>query len=119
MELRMIKAILAKTNKAKLENRYKELQKELSQIGYICNGSILSLYRKCGKPNCGCNENSEEKHGPYYIWTRKENGKTITRSLSKERFHQCQKCIKNYKKMEKIIEEMKKISVQIFEQSHS
>jgi len=76
----------------------------------------MSLYRKCGKPNCGCNENPDVKHGPYYIWTRKEKGKTITRSLSKERFLQCQQCIKNYKKMEKIIEEMKKISIQVFEQ---
>jgi len=104
-------------DKIKLENKYKQFQKELSQIGYICNGSIMSLYRKCGKPNCGCNENQETKHGPYYIWTRKEKGKTITRSLSEERFHQCQQCIENYKKMEQIIEEMKKISIQIFEQS--
>lgn len=106
-------------NKTKLENKYKQLQKELSQIGYICNGSIMSLYRKCGKPKCGCNENPEIKHGPYYIWTRKEKGKTITRSLSEERFKRCQQCIKNYKKMEQIIEEMKKISIQIFEQEQA
>ena len=109
--------ISLKMSKIKLENKYKQLQKELSQIGYICNGSIMSLYRKCGKPKCGCKENPEIKHGPYYIWTRKEKGKTITRSLSEERFHQCQQCIENYKKMERIIEEMKKISIQIFEQS--
>jgi len=112
-----MKNISLKMNKIKLENKYKQLQKELSQIGYICNGSIMSLYRKCGKPKCGCNENPETKHGPYYIWTRKEKGKTITRSLSEERFHQCQQCIENYKNMERIIEEMKKISIQIFEQS--
>jgi hypothetical protein len=79
-----------------LENRYKKLQKELSQIGFICNGSIMSLYRKCGKPNCGCSENTEVKHGPYYIWTRKEKGKTITRSLSEERFQHCQQSLQNY-----------------------
>jgi hypothetical protein len=104
-------------SKKNLEIRYKQLQKELSQIGFICNGSIMSLYRKCGKPNCGCSENIELKHGPYYIWTRKEKGKTITRSLSEERFQHCQQCIQNYKKMERIIEEMKEISIQIFEQS--
>lgn len=99
-----------------LEKKYQQLQRELAQIGYICNGSIMTLYRKCGKPECSCNEDQSLGHGPYYIWTRKENGKTTTRSLSKERFQKCQQCIQNYKRMESIIEEMKRISVQIFEQ---
>lgn len=99
-----------------LEKKYRNLQKELTQIGYICCGSIMSLYRKCGKPNCGCKDNQEMKHGPYYIWTRKKNGKTVTRSLSKKQAEQCLEYIQNLKKMEKIIEEMKKISIQIVEE---
>lgn len=102
-----------------LEKQYKQLQKELGQIGYICQGSIMSLYRKCGKPECSCREDRSMQHGPYYIWTRKEKGKTITRSLSNERFQKCYQCIQNYKKMEQIIEEMKRISTQIFEQNES
>jgi hypothetical protein len=99
-----------------LEKEYSNLQKEFTQIGYICCGSIMSLYRKCGKPKCGCKDNLEMRHGPYHIWTRKKNGKTVTRSLSKKKAEHCLEYIQNLKKMEKIIEEMKKVSIQIVEE---
>ena len=90
--------------------RYGELQKQLSHIGLVCNGTVMSVYRKCGKPNCGCKESEQMQHGPYHIWTRKENGKTVTRSLSEEQAGLCSLYIENFKKMESVIEEMKKIA---------
>jgi len=99
-----------------LEKEYSNLQKEFTQIGYICCGSIMSLYRKCGKPKCGCKDDLEMRHGPYHIWTRKKNGKTVTRSLPKKQAEHCLEYIQNLKKMEKIIEEMKKVSIQIVEE---
>jgi len=98
-----------------LEKRYKELLHQLSQIGYICSGSVISQQRKCGKPNCGCKEDQQKLHGPYYIWTRKEKGKTITRSLTDKQTKQCLECTNNYERMQKIIKEMKEISVKIIE----
>ena len=98
-------------NLDQLEKKYHDLQKEFTQIGYICCGSIMSLYRKCGKPKCGCKDDLEMRHGPYHIWTRKKNGKTVTRSLSKKKAEHCLEYIQNLKKMEKIIEEMKKVSI--------
>jgi len=100
----------------RLAKRYSELQNRFAQIGYINNGTVMPLYRKCGKPNCGCKENPQMQHGPYHIWTRKEKGKTVTRSLSEKQAGQCSEYRQNFKKMERIIEEMKKISIQVIEQ---
>jgi hypothetical protein len=100
----------------KLEKKYADLQKQFVQISYICNGSVMHLYRKCGKPNCGCKDNPQMRHGPYFIWTRKEKGKTITRSLSKKQAERCLEYIENLKKIEKIIEEMKKTTIQMIEE---
>lgn len=96
-------------------HKYKELQKQLSRVGFICNGTMMSVHRKCGKPNCGCNENEQMQHGPYHIWTRKEKGKTVTRSLSEQQASQCSLYIENFRKMEGIIKEMKKISIWMVE----
>jgi hypothetical protein len=98
-----------------LLQRYRELQKQLARIGFICNGTVMSMYRKCGKPNCGCKESEHMQHGPYHIWTRKEKGKTVTRSLSEKQARQCSLYINNFKKMDSIIEEMKKITIQMIE----
>jgi len=103
---------MAATNseREKLMQKYGELQQQLTRIGYICNGTVMSLYRKCGKPNCGCKETGQLQHGPYHIWTRKQNGKTITRSLTEEQSERCLEYIRNFKHMESIIAEMKEIS---------
>ena len=104
-------------NHKALKKRYTGLQKQLGQVGYICNGTVMSTYRKCGKPNCNCNDDPKMEHGPYHIWTRKEKGKTVTRSLTKKQANLCSEYMQNFKKMENIIEEMKRISAQIIEQS--
>jgi hypothetical protein len=107
--------IAANHEEEKLLQRYNELGKQLAHIGFICNGTVMSVYRKCGKPNCGCKESEHMQHGPYHIWTRKERGKTVTRSLSEKQARQCSLYIKNFKKMESIIEEMKKLTIQMVE----
>ena len=104
-------------NQNTLEKKYTGLQKQLSQIGYICNGTVMSSYRKCGKANCGCKDNPRMQHGPYHIWTRKEKGKTVTRSLSEKQTDYCSMYMNNFKEMENIIEKMKEISIQIIEQA--
>ena len=46
--------------------------------GYILQGSVVCRYllRQSGK--------AQRRYGPYYLWTRKVAGKTVTVALSKE-----------------------------------
>ena len=39
---------------------------------------------KCGKPGCGCAQDPEARHGPYYSITRAVAGKTHSRFLTPE-----------------------------------
>jgi len=98
-----------------LQKQYHELAKQLSQIGYICKGSVSSVYVKCGKPYCRCKTDENAKHGPYTVWTRKVKGKTVTKYLSEKQAKLCREFIQNSKKVESIIEEMKALSVSILE----
>lgn len=99
-----------------LMRRYEKLKRELADIGFICNGTLMSTYRKCGRPGCACSDDEEMRHGPYLIWTRKENGKTVTRSLPEKQATLCRQYMENFRRMESVIEEIKKISVQMIEQ---
>ena len=63
--------------KEQLQQKYRESSKKLSKIGYICKGSVMSVYIKCGKPYCRCKTDKNTKHGPYTVWTRKVKGKTV------------------------------------------
>jgi len=115
MEVRRRKRPGARLEEDRLEERYAELSGQLARIGFICTGSVMSLYRKCGKTDCGCKENPEMQHGPYHIWTRKDKGKTVTRSLTNEQAKRCADYAGNYRKLKALVEEMKRISIRIIE----
>jgi len=101
--------------KEQLQKKYRELSKKLSKIGYICKGSVMSVYVKCGKPYCRCKTDENAKHGPYTVWTRKVKGKTVTRYLSEKQAKLCREYIQNSKKLESLIKEMRNLSVSILE----
>ena len=101
--------------KKQLHQKYRESSKKLSKIGYICKGSVMSVYIKCGKSYCRCKTDKDAKHGPYTVWTRKVKGKTVTKYLSEKQAKLCREYIQNSKKLELIIEEMRNLSVSILE----
>lgn len=45
-------------------------------------GTLSERYVKCSKPRCGCRQDADARHGPYYSLTRGVGGKTQTRLLS-------------------------------------
>jgi hypothetical protein len=64
-----------------LDSRSHLLQ-ELSQLGDFQPGSISSVTRRCGKPNCHCAQANHPGHGPHRQLTQKIAGKTVTQALS-------------------------------------
>lgn len=39
---------------------------------------------KCGQPGCACHADPAKRHGPYWEWTYKLNGKTVHVQLTPE-----------------------------------
>ncbi|MCZ6802694.1 MAG: hypothetical protein O7D86_01850, partial [Proteobacteria bacterium] len=72
-------------------------------------------YKQCGKATCRCNEDSQYWHGPYWIWTRKENGKTITRTLSKTQATMVKKAVKEMKEINRGILKWRALSLKEIE----
>ncbi len=70
-------------------DEYQKLRDQLTQTGYICTGSITTVYRKCGKSYCFCAKDENAVHGPYNVWTRKVKGKTVTRNLTDAQAELC------------------------------
>ena len=97
--------------------QYQQLRLQLADTGYICTGSVCTVYRKCGKPYCACAKDKKALHGPYNAWTRKVKGKTVTRNLTDEQAHLCRECITNLRQLEDVIEQMKNLTVQYMEDS--
>jgi len=64
-----------------LEGERTRLLEDVSKLGDFRSGSITSVVRRCGKPNCHCARPQDAGHGPDFRLTYKLNGKTCTESL--------------------------------------
>ncbi|MDQ3770369.1 MAG: hypothetical protein M3370_12965 [Actinomycetota bacterium] len=92
------------------ERRYRELAAELATIGLIHSGSVTRRYTRCGTPSCRCHADPPQPHGPYYQWTTKVNGKTVTRRLSPAEAELYQEWIANDRRMRHLIQQMRQVA---------
>lgn len=59
-----------------LEERRRQLYRQLAESGDLRRGIISVNYRKCGKPNCACTRKGHRGHGPQYLWNTTVGGKS-------------------------------------------
>ncbi len=72
----------------------------------IMPGSISSAMAKCGNKKCGCRNNRDKRHGPYYRWTGLMNGKQTTKTISKEIADECERRIGNFRILQKKVKQL-------------
>ena len=92
-------------------HRYQQLQHALTRIGYFRRGTLLKRFIACGKPGCACQASPPRLHGPYYQWTRKVGGKTVTVRLSRQEAKLLEEWIANGRRLDRLIGEMEGVSL--------
>jgi len=97
--------------KTDLPQNYQQLQRALSRVGYFRRGTLLERFMPCGKPGCACQASPPRLHGPYYQWTRKVDGKTVTVRLTREQADLLAGWIATGRELDKIIAHMESISL--------
>jgi len=90
---------------------YRQLQLTLSRIGYFRRGTLLKRFMPCGKPGCACQANPPRLHGPYYQWTRKVDGKTVTVRLSAEQAELLEGWIAAGRELDRTVAKMERLSL--------
>jgi len=88
-----------KIDPAKIRTDFERLRGQLAQVEWISHGYVQDR-----GPGAG---------GPCYQWTRKEAGKTVSVALSKEQYEALGEAIKNWRKVEEILNDMEILSRQI------
>ena len=64
-----------------LEERRRQLYRQIAEAGDFRRGIISVNYRKCGKPNCACARRGHPGHGPQYLWNTTVGGKSRAANL--------------------------------------
>jgi hypothetical protein len=96
----------------RLNRRYRELKSRLQDLGFAIAGTITERYTMCGKATCRCHADPPQRHGPYYQYSRKVAGKTVSRLISAEQVDQYRQWIANRRALDDITADMDQTSHQ-------
>jgi len=84
---------------------------QLSEVGFALPGSLIERYTTCGKPGCRCAADPPVLHGPYIQWTRRVEGKTVTKLLSPEQRDRYRPWFDNARRLRELVAELESLSL--------
>ena len=97
---------------AELEARYVALARSLGEIGFIAQGSLRERFTHCNKAGCRCGAVPPRLHGPYWQWTAKVAGRTVTRRLSAAQAARYTEWIANDRRLRRTVAQMRELAAQ-------
>jgi len=97
------------------DQRFETLKRAVIDVGPLRSGSVARRFMTCGKQGCRCRATPPQLHGPYYQWTRKLRGKTITVRLTEQEAERIREWIENRRQLDKIVADMETVSLRITE----
>ena len=95
----------------RLDDRHRALLATLATLGLVLRGSIARRSTRCGHPGCRCHADPPLLHGPYYIWTRKVAGKTVTAQLKPEYAAFCKDWNRNMRLLDRTVRQLQALGL--------
>jgi len=97
---------------AQLNELIRSFNRQVDQVhpdGYILQGSVVrrNLQRRAA--------GVMKTYGPYYLWTRKINNKTVTRALTAEQARIIREAIRRNRQLEQHLDRLRSLSEQIID----
>ena len=93
----------------------RRIRAELAEIGFILPGTVLRRQTRCGRANCRCHADPPQLHGPYWWWTRRVEGKTVTRILSDELYEDYREWFDAERRTRALLAELEALSLTVME----
>jgi hypothetical protein len=90
-----------------------QIAAELGRAGYALPGTLTIRAYACGKHNCRCHASPPRLHGPYAEWTRKIDGKTITRRLTPAQLAEYQPLFDNARRLRALLADLQDLTLKI------
>jgi hypothetical protein len=104
-------SVMVKAKRRLMRDR-QTLVSTLPPFEQMVRGSLVTRYRRCGKPNCHCVDT--KGHGPaHYLVVTLKGGKTEQILLSKEMLPVARQYLENYKRWWAALEKVSDVNRQL------
>ena len=95
---------------ARYVQQFAGLKQQIQPMQYFCKGTVLRRMMKCGQQRCACHKDPTKRHGPYFEWTYKANGKTVNVRLQPEQAAVYKSATEQYRRLKSILARMEVLS---------
>lgn len=96
----------------RIKQRRENLLQKIAALGPVLQGTITERTIVRDDPHA---PGKKKEYGPYYQWTWKRAGKTVTVNLSTSQAKAYQKAIDENRKLEHLLEQLRTTSLQLLE----
>jgi hypothetical protein len=97
------------------DRRHRELAAQITDIGIVAAGSLTRRFTRCTSAGCRCNADPPSPHGPYWQWTTKVNGKTVTKRLADREAQLYQEWIGNDRRIRALLDQIRTVDTKAAE----
>ena len=101
---------------ANQRRQQRRIASAIASIDLALPGSVEVRRTRSGKPSCRCHTDDAARHGPYIVWTRKVNARTVTKVLSEEELASYRGWLDNARRLRELVDELHKLTLQIVEE---
>ena len=95
------------------QDRAAGIAAELAGLGLALPGTLIQRHVRCGRANCRCHADPPVLHGPYWQWTRKVAGKTVTRLVPDDQLDDYRRWLDNHRRLRALVAELENLTLAI------
>ena len=95
------------------QDRAASIAAELAGLGLALPGTLAQRRVRCGYPGCHCHADPPELHGPYWHWTRKRAGKTISRFVPDDQVEDYRQWLDNHRRLRALVAQLEDLTLAI------
>jgi hypothetical protein len=85
------------------QDRAAAIAAEIAGLAFALPGTLIERPMRCGRARCRCHADPPQLHGPYHQWTRKVDGRTVTRFLSDDQLEDYQPWFDNHRRLRALV----------------
>ena len=90
-------------SRIRVRKRTQELRRAISAMDFVVSGTIHKRTKVCGRKNCRCAIDPAARHGPYYEWSRRQEGRLFHSIVTPEQAKVLSRAIQNYRVIKQLL----------------
>lgn len=87
----------------RIRQRTALLRQAINALDFVASGTIHKRTKVCGRPNCRCAESPADRHGPYFEWSRRKEGRLVHSIIAEDDARILEHAIANHRKAQELL----------------